>query len=103
MDLIQIFNLIEAAWWFAVAALLMLRPFRRDSRRLRLLLAVVLFLFGASDIVEVWTGAWWRPWWLAAWKIGCVMGIAALIYLWFRRSPRDAPRLTPFPSPDTMP
>jgi hypothetical protein len=74
MDVEKSGNLIEAAVWFVVAALFILKAIRADSR-LRLvflLLAVAFLFFGISDLVESETGAWWRPLWLLALKTICV-------------------------------
>lgn len=74
-------NYVEAALWiaiglaFGVAALV-----RRGIHRRRCEEAAVVFLlFGLSDIVEVQTGAWWRPWWLLIWKAACVFAMLALL------------------------
>jgi hypothetical protein len=50
----------------------------RSEKRFRptlLLLAVTLAVFGASDLVESRTGAWWKPWWLFVWKAICVLAL----------------------------
>lgn len=80
MDLVQLFNAIEAAWWIGLGAVLLVRPLRNDSRRHRRMLAACLVVFGASDLIEIWSGAWWRPSWLAVLKIGCgpAIGVLAL-------------------------
>ena len=66
-------NLIEAGVWFVVAGVVAWRAKRPG-------LAVAVMLFGVSDLVEIWSGAWWRPWWLLVWKAAClaVMVPAAL-------------------------
>jgi len=46
--------------------------------------AVTLFAFGASDVVETRTGAWWHPWWLLVWKGVCVIVLAGLIAAWWK-------------------
>jgi len=46
-----------------------------------LITALLFLLFGFSDIVEVYTGAWWSPWWLFVWKI---LNIIALLYFVFK-------------------
>ena len=80
MDGAQWFNALEACLWLALGSLLLIRANRRHPRRSLLRFgAIVLLLFGASDLVEVCTGAWWRPWWLLAWKGGCLV---ALLLLW---------------------
>jgi hypothetical protein len=67
-------NYIEACLWagMGVAALL-----KRNSGW-SVALGCALVLFGASDVVEVRTGAWYDPWWLFAWK-----GICVALILWF--------------------
>ena len=65
---------IEAGVWIALAAVLL---FARGRRMFAI--AVVLVLFGLSDVVEAQTGAWWRPWWLLVWKALCVLGIILAI------------------------
>jgi hypothetical protein len=45
-------------------------------------------LFGASDLIEVRTGAWWRPWWLLAWKAACVFALIVLLVGYYRASGR---------------
>jgi hypothetical protein len=43
--------------------------------------------FGLSDLVEVTTGAWWRPWWLLAWKAACLLGLIAIgLHHWHREN-----------------
>jgi len=86
MDYVELFNAIEAAWWIGLGAVLLVRPLRNDSRRHRRMLAACLIVFGASDVIEIWSGAWWRPWWLAALKIGCGFLIASLVLLWYRQA-----------------
>lgn len=58
--------------------------------RARCVLAAVTFAaFGLSDVVEVQTGAWYRPWWLFAWKAACVAVFAGLLAERFRlRKPK---------------
>ncbi|HMQ17078.1 MAG TPA: hypothetical protein PKC49_13995 [Phycisphaerae bacterium] len=88
-------QLVEAAFWIlgGVAALLgsLLKP---RGRTLGLAGALVLVVFGLSDVVEARTGAWWRPWWLLAWKAACVAAmawIAALAWRVGRSSADSAP------------
>lgn len=73
-------NFLEALLWWLIAAFFGYYAWRSDGRRRGLCLwAMLVFsLFGLSDIVEISTGAWWRPWWLLVWKAGCVV---AMLYL----------------------
>jgi hypothetical protein len=77
MDLARDGNLIEAGVWFLLA-LVLLAHACRSPKRLRpilLILVTTLILFGASDLVEARTGAWWTPWWLFVWKTICVVAL----------------------------
>ena len=57
-------NYIEAALWAVIGLVFLVVSMRRGGRRRVTALAAVTFLlFGGSDVVEVQTGAWWRPWW----------------------------------------
>ena len=72
--LFEIANYAEAALWVAIALYCATRAVA--TRRANLwLLAIALLLFGASDVVEVRTVAWYQPWWLLAWKTACVLTI----------------------------
>lgn len=42
--------------------------------------------FGVSDIIELQTGAWWRPWWLLLLKAACLLSFAQTgYYLWWHQ------------------
>jgi hypothetical protein len=71
-------NYIEAGFWMAVGLILGVTALvvRPPYRRLSLLAAVFLVLFGLSDVVEAQTGAWWRPFWLLLWKGACILVLA---------------------------
>jgi hypothetical protein len=95
MDLEKSGNLIEAALWLAISLALVVKA-SLGSNRLRrtlVLLAVTFVAFGASDLIESETGAWWRPPWLLALKGLCVVGIVLGFGAYFRiikRRPTDA-------------
>jgi hypothetical protein len=76
-DLEKTGNLIEACFWIVFGLGLAVWAMRRGraSARLGLLLAFLLIVFGISDLVEAYTGAWWRPWWLLVWKGICFSGM----------------------------
>lgn len=86
MDIERDGNLVEAGVWFVVAALVFWKALRAPVRvkRTLLWLGSTLAIFGASDIVESRTGAWWRPWWLLAWKAVCVIALLFLFVSYFR-------------------
>ena len=50
--------------------------------------AVTFCAFGVSDIVEVETGAWWRPWWLLVWKGLCIVVLLVLLWQHYRAGKR---------------
>ena len=93
MDPVAAFNVVEAALWIILAALAALlgHRVRGLTPRLRFSLALSLFAFGVSDLVEVRTGAWWRPPGLLIYKGLCLLGIvASALLLW--RNRRGEPR-----------
>ncbi len=67
-------NYGEAALWIVLGLVCAGFAYARRGplRRCAGWAAIGLVLFGGSDIVEVQTGAWWRPWWLLVWKAGCI-------------------------------
>jgi hypothetical protein len=81
-DLLQTGNYLEAGLWMVIAATFALWAARRPGaiRRRCVVAAAAFFLFGLSDVVEVHTGAWWRPWWLLVWKASCVLAFAWLLW-----------------------
>ena len=79
-------NAIEAVLWLLIAAILLVAGFRSPASRYRCwLIAAVLIAFGISDVVEIRTGAWWRPWWLLAWKGSCIVTFILLCWKWPRQ------------------
>ena len=72
-------NYIEAFFWFVIGLVhcgFLIRPALRGSK---LVAACTFFAFGASDLVEMYTGAWWRPWWLLIWKAMCILVLLVLL------------------------
>ena len=74
----EIANYVEAGVWVGMAVWCAVRGYRRGQWR-TWVLAGVLVIFGVSDVVEVRTGAWYRPWWLLVWKGVCVGMIVWLL------------------------
>ncbi|MFP4103756.1 sensor histidine kinase [Coleofasciculus sp.] len=58
--------------------------FTVTERYQALMAFITFFFFGLSDIIEVQTGAWWRPWWLLVWKSLCVFSMGALLINYLR-------------------
>ncbi|MEM7809689.1 MAG: hypothetical protein AAF561_16385, partial [Planctomycetota bacterium] len=77
-------NVVEAGLW-VVVAVLVLAKWRHVPA------AIVLVLFGTSDLVETQTGAWWRPTWLFAWKAACVIALLAFVLRAWRTKKAGAP------------
>lgn len=75
-----LYNVIEIGIWAVFGIGFLLGAVKQPGAvRARCLLASsVFFLFGASDAVELSTGAWWKPWWLFVWKALCVVALLAL-------------------------
>jgi predicted ferric reductase len=86
MDIERDGNLIEAAVWGVLGLVLIIYAFNRPRyiRKTLHFLAVVMIIFGGSDIVESQTGAWWQPWWLFVWKALCVLGLLAGFVRYYR-------------------
>jgi hypothetical protein len=80
-------NYIEATLWACIGIGFFLHASRAVGQRRRTSLhaGITFLFFGASDIVETTTGAWWRPWWLFAWKAACVVALLALLVGHLRR------------------
>ena len=83
--MLPMFNLCEGVLWWTIAIGMAVAAFHYRGYRDLLLTASVLFVaFGASDFVEMFTGAWYDPWWLLAWKaINLVCLI--VVYVIYRR------------------
>ena len=83
-------NHIEAGLWFVIGLAFAGYAFARPSVRVRSFVAAIVFiLFGVSDIVEVQTGAWWRPWLLFCWKAACVLAMLIMFVRWRRQNVKD--------------
>lgn len=90
MNIHSVGNAIEAGVWFVLAAVVFVAGLRRvDVRRIAWSASGTLVLFGLSDLVEITTGAWWRPWWLLVWKGSCIVALAALLWLELKRRKTD--------------
>lgn len=83
-------NYIEAALWGVIGVVLFAFAAGRagEQRRRAAMAAGTFVLFGASDVIEARTGAWWRPWWLLAWKAACVLLLVVLLVSHYRTRER---------------
>ena len=75
-DQYALFNYLEAGVWFLFSLIFIIKS-RQDrfNKKIFTALGVTLFLFGISDIIEVQTGAWWKPVGLFLLKAGCVVSM----------------------------
>ncbi len=83
-----IFNYCEAVFW-VVVSLVVLIAATKSSRHIKKIAYVAvptLFLFGVSDIVEVYTRAWWRPFWLLLWKGLCIIILVSCVVYYWRKT-----------------
>lgn len=89
-DLFTWFNYAESLLWAGMALFFCVGGFGKasDQRRLYFILAIGFLAFSISDLVEVRTGAWWRPWWLLLWKGLCVVVLARYLLRWYQISKR---------------
>lgn len=74
VNLHTIFNAAEAAWWMLVAIGVLVWS-RQQDVRIRPVsgaAAVALIAFAGTDLVELQTGAWYRPWWLLVYNAICL-------------------------------
>ena len=75
--LVTAFNGCEAALWALLAVVVAIR-YRHSVAGLRRnssITAVLLVLFAISDVIEMYTGAWWKPWGLLLLKGFCLVGL----------------------------
>jgi hypothetical protein len=72
------FDAIEAVLWVIIGIAVLVRS-RNASGRLRhvgLVAGLAFFAFAGTDLVELRTGAWYRPWWLLVYNVLCVTTLA---------------------------
>ena len=80
MDVAARFNFFEALLWFSLSGLFLFfggktRYLAARQRKNSIFLGITLFLFGITDLIEMQTGAWWKPVWLLVCKGICVIAI----------------------------
>ncbi len=78
-------NRLEAGLWWVVAVALAIGACRvpRRERFLWGLQAFVFAVYGLSDLIESYTGAWWQPWWLLVMKGACIVTfVLAMVGYW---------------------
>src|SRR5687767_449035 len=78
--LVFAFNAVEGAFWILVGIVVFRRNLPQSSARVRKIgafAAGVFVLFGVSDFIECFTGAWWEPWGLLLLKVSCMLALVA--------------------------
>ena len=92
----EIANYIEAGLWISIGSIFAGFAVRRSNRRrtLSVIASPTFLVFGLSDIMEVRTGAWWKPWPLLALKAACICVMLVLLraYTRERNSEASSPR-----------
>lgn len=80
------YNLFETCLWSAIGLGLLICACRpREKHRLFCLYGALSFaVFAASEVIEMHTGAWWKPLWLLALKASCTFFVAGLVFWWIR-------------------
>ena len=93
-------NLIEASLWglISIALLTVAFPAIGGQRRLLLRVSVAFLVFGVTDLIEMQTGAWWRPPWLLVMKAACIAVFAQGIWQFTRQ--RKEPAAASVSDPD---
>ncbi len=86
----RIGNAVFGGLWCLYGGAILIACLRdRKAPRATWVVGLSLALFGVSDFVEIWSGAWWRPWWLLAWKVCCLIGGPIAISVLSRGTPDD--------------
>ena len=82
----QLFNYIEIVLWFAFGLGLLLKANKLSKRQriLAIIAGIAFFLFAVSDIIETYTGAWWKPTWLLIIKCFCII-IFAFCFISYKK------------------
>jgi hypothetical protein len=83
-------NAVEAGYWIVVGVTVYVRS-RRETSTVRTVASVAaggLVLFGVSDVIEIFTGAWYKPVGLLVFKAVCVTTLVAC-YVRYRRVRRS--------------
>lgn len=74
----ETFNFYEALFWYFIGVALLATALLDKSKSLHrtnlIISSLLFFTFGVSDLIEMRTGAWWRPLGLLLLKGGCVIG-----------------------------
>ncbi len=74
---VEAYNGFEAALWAVLAIIVAIRYRHAVAglRRTGAITSVLLVMFAISDVIEMYTGAWWKPWSLMLLKVFCLVGL----------------------------
>ena len=93
MQSLAVFNIAEAFFWMAIALAIAVRARRAhpDLRRIGFIVAAAFVAFAGTDLIEIKTGAWYRPLWLLVYNAVCIAFIVGCYakYLLLRKSLSD--------------
>lgn len=93
IDFVYLFNGFETVLWSLMSFWVGTQAVKTPKRRGRLLLGAVTFAaFAGSEMVEMQTGAWWRPVWLMLWKGLCIVILTAVgvdHFRWLKHQARN--------------
>ena len=83
----ETFIFYEAILWFIIGIALLVTAFFDKTKFIYkqnlIISAFLFFAFGVSDLIEMQTGAWWKPIWLLILKGTCILGFI-LCFLKYR-------------------
>jgi len=89
-----VFNACEAGLWLMFAVIVFGRYGRAPPgvKRVARVMALLFVLFGISDLIEIESGAWWRPPGLLLFKGACLIGLTwCFVVLWRRKQAGHLP------------
>ncbi len=82
------FNYIEACLWFTITVVLLVAVLTNAKvapyKIITYYAAACFFMFGVSDLIEVQTGAWWKPVSLLLLNSACIIGFCYLFYRYIK-------------------
>lgn len=87
-----VFNFCESILWISFGCTMFVVTVKSALKRPKVLYvaAITFVVFGISDIIEIYTGAWWQPLWLLIMKVSCIVSfiVCFISYKWNTRNRR---------------
>ena len=84
MGFVFAFNAFETVLWTVIGLVLLGRSSQADSRIRTVVAGITFLLFAISEVIEMQTGAWWRPIWLLLLKAVCIVTLVCIAVIHFR-------------------